>query len=212
MSKEAKFISIEGGEGAGKSTAIKTIQSYLNHRGIAHIVTREPGGTPLAEKIRSLLLDKSDETLLPETELLLFFAGRYQHVEHVIKPALEKGLWVISDRFVDASFAYQGAGRGIAESRIEYLKEWLIKDLSPQHTLLLDAPPALGLDRIKARGELDRIEGEKIDFFNRVRAYYLEKAAKEKARFHIIDTSASLADVEENTRLWLEDICGDYTR
>lgn len=208
MNKEARFISIEGGEGAGKSTAIKTIQNYLQQHGIAHIITREPGGTPLAEKIRSLLLDKSDEVLLPESELLLFFAGRYQHIQHVIKPALEKGLWVISDRFVEASFAYQGAGRGIAEARIEYLKEWLIKDLSPQHTLLLDAPPALGLDRIKTRGELDRIESEKIDFFNRVRAYYLDLAAKEKERFHIIDTSQSLADVEENTRLWLKNICG----
>lgn len=207
MNTEAKFISIEGGEGAGKSTAIKTIQNYLHQCGIAHIVTREPGGTPLAEKIRSLLLDKSDEILLPESELLLFFAGRYQHVQHVIKPALEKGLWVISDRFIDASFAYQGAGRGIAEERIAYLKEWLIKEVSPQYTLLLDAPPALGLDRIKARGELDRIEAEKIDFFNRVRAYYLELAAKEKTRFHVIDTSHSLADVEKNTKLWLKDIC-----
>jgi dTMP kinase len=208
VNNKAKFISIEGGEGAGKSTAIKTIQSYLTQRGIAHLVTREPGGTPLAEKIRSLLLDKSEETLLPESELLLFFAGRYQHIEHVIKPALEKGLWVISDRFIDASFAYQGAGRGIAEDRIAYLKEWLIGSLSPGHTLLLDAPPALGLDRIKARGELDRIEVEKIDFFNRVRAYYLDLAATEKARFHIIDTSRSLTDVEENTLLWLEGICG----
>ncbi|MCD6045896.1 MAG: tmk [Gammaproteobacteria bacterium] len=207
MNKDAKFISIEGGEGAGKSTAIKTIQSYLNQQSIAHIVTREPGGTPLAEKIRSLLLDKSDEILLPESELLLFFASRYQHSQHVIKPALKKGLWVISDRFVDASFAYQGAGRGIEESRITYLKEWLLRDLSPDHTLLLDAPPAVGLDRIKARGELDRIEVEKMDFFNRVREYYLNLAAKESERFHIIDTSGSLSDVEENTRLWLEGIC-----
>ncbi len=207
MNNKAKFISIEGGEGAGKSTAIKTIQSYLNHHGIAHLITREPGGTPLAEKIRSLLLDKSEETLLPESELLLFFAGRYQHVEHVIKPALEKGFWVISDRFVDASFAYQGSGRGIAENRINYLKEWLIGNLSPNHTLLLDAPPTLGLDRVKVRGELDRIEVEKIDFFNRVREYYLGLAAKEKARFHIIDTSHSLISVEENTRLWLHGIC-----
>ncbi len=207
MNSKAKFISIEGGEGAGKSTAIKTIQSYLNQHGIAHIVTREPGGTPLAEKIRSLLLDKSEETLLPESELLLFFAGRYQHVEHVIKPALEKGLWVISDRFVAASFAYQGAGRGIAEDRITYLKQWLLGSLSPDYTLLLDAPPALGLDRIKARGELDRIEIEKIDFFNRIRAYYLNLAAKEPARFHVIDTNRSLSDVEENTCLWLQGIC-----
>lgn len=110
MNNKAKFISIEGGEGAGKSTAMRMIQSYLNQLGIAHLVTREPGGTPLAEKIRSLLLNKNEEMLLPESELLLFFAGRYQHVEHVIKPALEKGLWVIHDRFVDASFAYQGAG------------------------------------------------------------------------------------------------------
>jgi dTMP kinase len=208
VNNKAKFISIEGGEGAGKSTAMKTIQSYLNQRGIAHLVTREPGGTPLAEKIRSLLLDKSEEMLLPESELLLFFAGRYQHVEHVIKPALEKGLWVISDRFVDASFAYQGAGRGITEDRIAYLKEWLIGSLLPAHTLLLDAPPALGLDRIKSRGELDRIEVEKIEFFNRIREYYLKLAAKEKTRFHVIDTSRSLSDVEDNTRLWLQDICG----
>ncbi len=199
----AKFITIEGGEGAGKSTVIKTIQAHLQKKGIAHIITREPGGTVLAEKIRSLLLDQGDEILLPESELLLFFAGRYQHIQHVIKPALKEGLWVISDRFVDASFAYQGAGRGIEEARIEYLKEWLIGDLCPDHTLLLDAPPYIGLDRIKARGALDRIEMEKIDFFNRVREYYLQLADKEPARFHIIDTRLCLEDVEENVQLWL---------
>lgn len=205
----AKFITLEGGEGAGKSTAMKTIQRYLTDHGITHIVTREPGGTVLAEKIRSLLLDKSDELILPETELLLFFAGRYQHTQQVIKPALQKGMWVISDRFVDASFAYQGAGRGIEESRIQYLKDWLIPDVSPNYTLLLDAPPALGLDRIKTRGELDRIEVEKMDFFNRVRAYYLDLAAKEKSRFHIVDTSRSLSEVEKNTRLWLGNIINE---
>lgn len=199
----AKFITIEGGEGAGKSTVMKTIQTHLQKKGIAHIVTREPGGTPIAEKIRSLLLDQSDEVLLAESELLLFFAGRYQHIQHVIKPALAQGLWVISDRFVDASFAYQGAGRGIDEARIRYLKDWLVGDLCPDHTLLLDAPPSIGLDRIKARGELDRIEVEQIDFFNRVREYYLNLADREPARFHIIDTRLSLESVEENVELWL---------
>lgn len=202
----AKFITIEGGEGAGKSTVIRTIQNYLQKKKIDNIITREPGGTVLAEKIRSLLLDQSDEVLLPESELLLFFASRYQHIQHKIKPALEKGLWVVSDRFVDASFAYQGAGRGIDEKRIHYLKEWLVADVRPDHTLLLDAPPAIGLDRVKARGDLDRIEVEQIDFFNRVRHYYLELADKEPTRFHIIDTRLSLENVEENVLVWLRHI------
>ena len=202
----AKFITIEGGEGAGKSTVIRTIQNYLQKKKIDHIITREPGGTVLAEKIRSLLLDQSDEVLLPESELLLFFASRYQHIQHKIKPALEKGFWVVSDRFVDASFAYQGAGRGIEEKRIQYLKEWLVGDLRPDYTLLLDAPPAIGLDRVKARGDLDRIEVEQIDFFNRVRHYYLELADTEPTRFHIIDTRLSLENVEENVQVWLRHI------
>jgi dTMP kinase len=203
----AKFISIEGGEGAGKSTVIQTIQAYLNNHKIAHIITREPGGTVIAEKIRTLVLEKSEETLLPESELLLFFAGRYQHIQQVIKPALAKNLWVISDRFVDASFAYQGAGRGIDEARIRYLSDWLVADLRPDHTLLLDAPPTIGLERIKARGDLDRIEVEKIDFFNRIREYYLALAAKEKQRFFIVDTSLALTEVQQQVEKYLQELC-----
>ncbi len=200
----AQFITIEGGEGAGKSTVMAVVKFFLDEHKIPHILTREPGGTPLAEKIRDLVLHNKKETIWPETELLLFFAGRYQHIAEVIKPALEKEIWVVSDRFVDASFAYQGAGRGISEERIRYLSDWLLGDLRPQLTLLLDTPPELGLARIQQRGDLDRIEEEKADFFDRIRACYLQMAAQEPKRFCIIDTSAPLLEVEEKVQTSLE--------
>ena len=155
----AKFITIEGVEGVGKSSVINTICNELNTAHIKHVLTREPGGTPLAEEIRELLVTKRDELMMPLTEVLLFFAGRYQHITQLIKPALARGEWVISDRFTDSSFAYQGAGRGLAFEKLQTLKDWVQGDFEPDCTILLDAPVEVGLARIQSRSK-DRIEEE----------------------------------------------------
>ncbi len=201
------FLTIEGTEGVGKSTALKYIQDYLTQAGKKFIVTREPGGTGIAEQIRQVLLTpNSVETMVPETELLLMFACRVQHVQQVILPALAAGKWVVSDRFIDASFAYQGGGRGIDVSRIELLEKWLLPDLKPDLTLLFDAPAQIGLERAKHRGAQDRIEQEKIDFFERVRAGYLERMQRDKNRFRVIDATRSLEKVQVELKKILDEI------
>jgi len=183
-----KFITIEGGEGAGKSTVIAAILQALEARGLDVVATREPGGTPAGEAIRGLLLDPS-RTLAAETELLLMFASRAQLVREVIVPALERGAHVLSDRFTDASFAYQGGGRGIDTGRIAELERWAA-GIKPDLTFLLDVGVDEGLARVRSRGgELDRIERERGDFFGRVRATYLARAAAEPQRFRVIDAS-----------------------
>lgn len=195
------FLTIEGIEGVGKTTAVKLIQEYLTTVKQDFVLTREPGGTPVAEHIRHLLLTPHvEETLLPETELLLMFACRAQHIAKTILPALQAGKWVVSDRFVDASFAYQGGGRGIALTKIKMLERWIVDKLSPTLTILLDAPPAIGLARAKHRGPQDRIEQEKIEFFARVRKNYLDRAAQNKKRFCIIDATQPLPIVEERLK------------
>lgn len=196
--KKPLFITLEGGEGAGKSTAIKYLQQQLCRLNVDVLTTREPGGTLIAEQIREILLKKQTESLTSATELLLVFAGRAQHIANVIRPALAKGQWVICDRFTDASFAYQGGGRGVSWSMIEALEQFVQEGLQPDVTILLDAPPHLGLKRIRRRAELDRIEAEKIDFFKRVREAYLERAKQDPNRFIIIDTSKSLATVKRD--------------
>ena len=201
-----KFITLEGIEGAGKSTAQQFIIKYLSKQGINATATREPGGTPLAEAIRHVLLyAKHDEPLFGETELLLMFASRAQHVRHHIMPLLASGQWVVSDRYVDASYAYQGGGRGIAKSFIQQLDHAIVGSCYPDVTFLLDIDPALGNLRLDARGnKKDRIEQEQLAFFKRVRASYLERAKAHPKRIVVIDASQSMSAVEERLQQVLE--------
>lgn len=194
------FITLEGCEGVGKSTALSFIAKYLTELNWNFVLTREPGGTPIAESIREILLHHDEEKLLPVSELLLMFASRAQHIAHVVRPALESGKSVISDRFTDASFAYQGGGRCVSKARLQTLVDWVQGDLQPDLTLLFDAPIELGLSRIYEKGGLDRIESEKKDFFERVRKSYLERAAEFPERFVIIDATKELGNVEEQIR------------
>lgn len=188
MKYQGKFITIEGTEGAGKSTNIAHIQDFLQAHQIDFISTREPGGTPIAEKIRDLLLDKDNHGLCDDAELLLMFAARAQHLNELIIPALEAGKWVLSDRFTDASYAYQGGGRGLSWSKIAALEQWVQNDLRPDATILLDVPVDIGMQRVKDRGETDRIEAEALSFFHRIRDAYHQLAQDNPQRFHIIDT------------------------
>ncbi len=191
------FISIEGIEGVGKSTAIKFLQQYLTSQGVQFVLTREPGGTPIAESIRQVLLGHYDEGMSPDTELMLMFAGRAQNIAEVIRPALDKGYWVLSDRFTDASFAYQGGGRGIDARHIEELAKWVQKELRPNLTILLDAPVEIGLTRVASRGAKDRIEAEGSQFFERVRQTYLNLAREQSDRFRVIDATQDLKSIEK---------------
>ena len=190
------FITIEGIEGVGKSTNIDTIKGYLTQKKIDFVITREPGGTLLAEKIRDLLLEvNNDEKLSELSELLLIFASRAQHLEKLIKPALAESKWVICDRFTDATYAYQGGGRGLVWEKISQLEELVQEDLRPDLTIILDLNPRLGLERAKSRGKLDRFEKEKMEFFTKVRAAYLEVAAADPERCIVVDASSELAEV-----------------
>ena len=190
-----KFITLEGSEGAGKSTAMQAVQEWARQSYIDCVITREPGGTPLAEKIRDLLLDKNHTSMSDDTELLLMFAARAQHINELIKPAMAAGRWVICDRFTDATYAYQGGGRGIAIERIKQLEQWVQGELRPDLTLLLDLPVEQGLARAGQRGDLDRFEHEKSGFFERVRAAYLDRARQFPHQYRIIDASQNIEDV-----------------
>lgn len=191
----AKFITLEGGEGVGKTTNLPFIENYLLERNIGFVRTREPGGTPLGESIRDLLLG-ANNTMVPQAELLLVFAARAQHVRQVIRPALESGLWVVCDRFTDASYAYQGGGRGLDTAPIEFLEHWAQAGLQPDLTLLFDAPPDIGLARAKSRGPADRFEAESLAFFTRVRLAYLDRAARFPGRVKRIDAARALPEVQ----------------
>ena len=186
-----KFITLEGIEGAGKTTCMDSMKELLASYNIAYISTREPGGTLLAEKIRDLLLDVDDDPPVALTELLLIFAARGQHIQKVILPALSDGLWVLCDRFTDATFAYQGGGRGLKTELISQLELMTQKGLSPDLTILLDISPNLGLARAKKRGNLDRFEEEELQFFNNVRRAYLNLAKSNRERYITIDASSS---------------------
>ncbi len=191
----AKFIVIEGLEGAGKSTAVRHVEAWLRQQGITQIEkTREPGGTPLAERMRAIVKEIHDEPLTIQAELLLMYAARVQLVETRIKPALRQGIWVIGDRHDLSSLAYQGGGRGIDEQLIRQIKQAVLGDFAPDLTLYLDIDPAIGLARARARGELDRIELEQQAFFERTRARYLALAEREP-RIHVIDASQNEAQV-----------------
>ncbi|MGA2861275.1 MAG: dTMP kinase [Steroidobacteraceae bacterium] len=192
MSAEGKFISLEGIEGAGKSTLARALEATLNERGLRVRLTREPGGTPLAEQLRALVLARGGERISAEAETLLMFAARAIHLENLIRPALRSGIWVICDRFTDATRAYQGAGRGVDPALIERLAIAVHADLWPHRTLLLDLPVELGLARAgKRQGEGDRFEDEDWRFFERVRARYLELAATGSGRVRIIDAAGA---------------------
>jgi len=191
----AKLITLEGGEGAGKSTVLDAVRAQLAAHGIDVRVTREPGGTPAGEAIRKVLLDPSLGGLCAESELLLMFASRAQLVREVVMPALAAGTWVLADRFTDASFAYQGGGRGQPEARVAELERWAAAGVRADMTLLLDLPVADGLRRANGRGAADRIEMEGADFFERVRAAYRARAQAEPERFRVIDASQPLESV-----------------
>lgn len=192
-----KFITLEGGEGVGKSTNLTFLHAYLKARNIPVVVTREPGGTPLAEKLRELLLDKNGESIDRATELLLMFAARAQHIHHVIEPALAKGQWVLCDRFTDATYAYQGGARHMDIAAIAWLENLVQGHLRPDLTLLLDAPIEVGLTRANARaGAPDRFETEKRQFFEDVRQAYLMQAQLHPERIRIIAADRPLAEVQ----------------
>ena len=184
-----KFITIEGTEGVGKTTNIAFIKQWLDDNGISFINTREPGGTPLAEEIRQVLLSNRDEKVCSKAELLMMFAGRAQHIDQVIEPQLAQGNWVLCDRFTDATYAYQGAGREMGDDLIQSLETMVQGDMRPDLTLVLDVPVELGLERAGKRSEPDRFELEKTDFFNRVRQAYLSMAVNNPQRYKVIDAS-----------------------
>jgi dTMP kinase len=203
-----RFITLEGGEGAGKSTLARSLAAELRSAGIQALHTREPGGTPLAEKLRELLLRRGGETITPTAEALMMFAARAVHLDNLIRPSLAQGTWVICDRFTDASFAYQGAGRGVATSMLEALATAVHADCWPDHTLLLDLPVAEGLRRARSRGEAgDRFESERVEFFERVRDEYLLRAGREPQRFCVINAAQTpelvLAQALQALAAWL---------
>lgn len=204
--KQGLFITFEGTEGVGKSTAIRLASDYLTNRGIDHCVTREPGGTPLAEEIRGLLLESRNEKVDPTTELLLMFAARAQHLARLIRPSLERGQWVLCDRFTDATYAYQGGGRKLNAAPVATLEQLVQGGLRPDRVFWLDAPVAKGMERISGRvGGKDRFETERERFFERVRAAYHERAQANPEAYRRIDAAQPLNLVEES-------LCREFDR
>jgi dTMP kinase len=203
-----RFITLEGIEGAGKSTVAQTVGDWLAARGISARLTREPGGTPLAERVRKIVLERGTEAVSPQAETLLMFAARSIHVENLIRPALGRGEWVICDRFTDATRAYQGCGRGLDRAWIEQLAQAVHGDLQPDCTLLLDLPVAVGLSRARGRSghAADRFEAEVEEFFERVREGYLSLARREPHRVRLIDASRSLPEVTAQVTRVLESL------
>ena len=203
--KKGLFITLEGIEGAGKSTAVDFIEDFLTKEGHDVIKTREPGGTVIGEQIREILLKNENYTLTYDTELLLVFSARAQHIQEVILPALSSGKIILCDRFTDASYAYQGGGRGIDTSRINLLEKWVQGDLRPNLTLLFDLDVSIGMQRTKKRSDADRFEREEINFFEKIRNTYLERAKNEPQRFRIINSASSLESVKEQIITILKD-------
>jgi len=198
-----KFITFEGIDGAGKSTHLDWLTQHLRRRGHTVVVTREPGGTPLGEKLREILLS---QPMHLETEALLMFAARREHLDKVIRPALNAGKWVVSDRFSDASFAYQGGGRGLDENKLVALEQWVQDGLQPDLTLLFDVPVEVSRQRLANNATLDRFEQEKQEFFQRVRENYLQRARQYARRFRVIDATRSLDEIQKE----LEEVFSVY--
>jgi len=205
-----KFITLEGGEGAGKTTCLKHVEKRIKEAGINLCVTREPGGTRTGEKIREILLDRGNFDILDDTELLLMFAARAQHLNELIRPTLAADTWVLCDRFTDATYAYQGGGREIAPDRIAELEQWVQQGLKPDLTLLLDLPVDVGLERAGQRSSPDRFESENTAFMERMRSSYLEIARQEPGRVKIIDSSQVLEDVLLQIDDVLNDVIQEY--
>lgn len=199
--QRGRFITFEGIDGAGKSTHIDFVTALVKSAGKDVVVTREPGGTALGEKLRALLLH---EKMNLETEALLMFAARREHIEEVIEPGLARGAWVISDRFTDASFAYQGGGRGLSKDKLNALEAWVHPHLQPDITFLFDVPPDVASARLEAVRTRDKFENEKEAFFQSVRAEYLRRAAQFPARFRVIDSTQPIADIQEELRQILQ--------
>jgi dTMP kinase len=197
MAARGLFITVEGGEGVGKSTNMNFLARHLRGHGVELVRTREPGGSELAEKIRDLLLRVETEPVSDTAELLLMFAARAQHIQLLIEPALAAGKWVLCDRFTDATYAYQGGGRGMDMGMVQQLEQLVQGELRPDYTLLLDAPVEVGMERVRGRGELDRFEREEMDFFRRVRSTYLQLAREGSGRYRIVDAGLPLEEVQE---------------
>ncbi len=204
--ERGKFITIDGVEGAGKSTQITFICEYLKAKGVDVILTREPGGTDVGEKIRTLLLSNTTGKMHSDTELMLMFAARNEHIQNKIMPALKQGDWVLSDRFTDASYAYQGGGRGLDVSRIAQLEQWVSQDFTPDMTLLLDVPVEIGMSRVESRGKKDRIELEDTDFFNRVRQAYIDRSEQFPERIKLIDSSQTVGHTKQQIKVILDSL------
>ncbi|MET1255566.1 dTMP kinase [Aliikangiella sp. GXAS 311] len=202
-----KFISLEGSEGVGKTTSLNFIRDLIESKGHKVLVTREPGGTPLAEDLRATLLANRKEIIEPDAELLMMFAARSQHVKQAIMPALESGTWVLSDRFIDASYAYQGGGRGIPFERIAELENWTLDGFKPDLTILLDMSVEEGMTRTRQRGKPDRFETEKMAFYEEVRNAYLLRARRDPERIHLIDASPDIETVQRSLQSLLQTIC-----
>ncbi|RDL45954.1 dTMP kinase [Marinomonas piezotolerans] len=200
------FISIEGGEGAGKSSTLSCIKHWLEEHNIDYVLTREPGGSPLAEEIRSLVLAPREEHVSKYAELLLVFAARVQHIQQTILPALEEGKWVISDRFVDSSYVYQGLARGIDKELIDELVNTYLKNAMPNATILLDVPVEIGLERVSSRGDANRLDGESITFHEKVRNGFLARAEENASRFKVVDASVAQDAVEQQIRKILDEL------
>jgi dTMP kinase len=201
-----KFITLEGIDGAGKSTHLTWLADRMRARGIDVCITREPGGTPLGEMLRQILLDK-DQRMHPETETLLMFAARREHIARVIAPALERGEWVLCDRFTDATFAYQGGGRGVDWMRLSGLESWVQGALTPDLSILLDVDPEIGKKRAGEIKTPDRFEQEQLDFFRRVRAAYLKRAGEAPQRLRVVDAGLGIADVQARLAGILDELC-----
>lgn len=206
MTQRGLFITFEGTEGVGKSTQLQTAAATLRSAGIDVVVTREPGGTPMAEAIRELLLAPRDEVVHETTELLLMFAARAQHLHTRILPSLAAGQWVLCDRFTDATFAYQGGGRGVSSERIALLETLVQGDVRPDHVILLDAPVNVGMSRARHRGELDRFEQEAVAFFERIRSAYLDRARRFPSQYHTVDAAQPLDTVSREVTSLVESL------